>query len=302
MDTFVHIPILEFLARTTRNIEATLRLFGQQKQNKSYFISAGVGVSQYPGDAFHADFYIYAICVAGTAHLSLNGTRLSIKRNDFFAAIPSTTVQVHGHSPDFKAKVLVFERAFLLKNILDARQLEYLGYFNYDTLAHVGLTKAEAALLNEKLDTIDAKSTTTGVFHDPIMQSLIINLLFETAEVYIRYRASVAKKAVSREEELFMNFMDLVGKHFRSQQKLAYYADQLTITTKYLIQVCKAVSGKTPGALLDEALLAEAKLLLANPANNISMVSQALRYSDVAAFSKFFRKHTGVSPSAYKKG
>ncbi|MBN8865340.1 MAG: helix-turn-helix domain-containing protein [Sphingobacteriales bacterium] len=60
------------------------------------------------------------------------------------------------------------------------------------------------------------------------------------------------------------------------------------VTPKHLITVCKKVSEKTPGTLIAEAMLAEARLLLAMPEQNISTVSAALGYSSVAAFSKFF--------------
>ncbi len=300
MNIFASPTTLYFLARTTKDIIATLQLFGQPQRNKSYFVSAGTGLNIYPDEGFRADFYIYAIGIAGTADVSFNGNRTTIRANDFFAAIPATIVQVHGHSKDFKAKVLIFERSFLLKNIMDARQLEHLGFFNFDTLAHVSLLKTEAGFLKQKLDTIESRSRETGMFHDSIMQSLIINLLFETAEVYFSYRGKVSSKKPIREEELFIKFMKLVNASFRHEQALSFYADKLFVSSKYLIQVCKEISGKTPGSLIAEAMLAEAKLLLANPDNNISDVGSALGYNSVAAFSKFFRKQTGMAPSAFR--
>ncbi len=290
------------LANTTRNISTTLSMFGLQEQGLPYFISEGVPVMMYPEEGFRADYYIYAICLSGIASLSLNGEKITIKKDDFFAAIPSTAIRVFGHSAHFKLKILLFERAFLLKNISDTHQLEQLGFFSYDTLAHMEMERKEATFLKQKLDDIGKKSKTEGLFHDTIMQSLIINLLFETAEIYFRYKGEKHKKALSGEDLLFLKFMKLVQFHFKAERRLEFYADQLFISSKYLIEVCKKVSGKTPGTLIAEALLAEARLLLALPEQNISTVSTALHYGSIAAFSKFFRKHTGMSPSAFKNG
>lgn len=256
----------------------------------------------YPESGFRSDFYIYAICLSGTAGIALNGEKIKLGRNDFFAAIPSTAMQVFGHSADFKVKVLLFERSFLLKNVSDTKQLEQLGFFNFDTLAHIHLTQTEAHFLKQKLDDILEKSRTHGIFHDTIMQSLIINLLFETAEIYFQYEGITQKKSLSNEELLFIKFMKLLQFNFKTQKQLGFYTQQLFITDKHLIDICKKVAGKTPGTLLAAAILAEAKLLLALPEYNISAVSSKLQYSSVAAFSKFFRKHTGISPMAYKKG
>ncbi|MGN6438969.1 MAG: helix-turn-helix domain-containing protein [Agriterribacter sp.] len=293
--------ILTVVANNNQNINTTLRLFGLQESKQPYFISEGVPVMLYPEEGFRADYYIYAICLSGTASLSLNGKKVDIKKDDFFAAIPSTAIQVFGHSRDFRLKILLFERAFLLKNISDTRQLEQLGFFNYDTLAHIHLEKQQAVFLKQKLDAIREKSASGGLFHETILQSLMINLLFETAELYFKYMGETKKKALGNEELLFMKFMKLVHFNFRKEQRLGFYAEQLFVTPKYLITVCKNVSGKTPGTLIAEAILAESKLLLALPEQNISTVSAALGYSSVAAFSKFFRKQTGASPSAFRK-
>ncbi|MFT3678019.1 MAG: helix-turn-helix domain-containing protein [Chitinophagaceae bacterium] len=297
----VDIPAL-VVANNTQNISTTLRLFGLQDWQQPYFISEGVPLMQYPEEGFRADFYIYAICLSGTASLSLNGEKIKLVKDDFFAAIPSTAIQVFEHSSSFRLKILLFERAFLLKNISDTRQLEQLGFFNYDTLAHIHLQKQEALFLKQKLDAIREKSMTTGLFHDTIIQSLLINLLFETAELYFKYMGETKKKALGSEELLYMKFMKLVNFHFKKEQQLGFYAEKLFVTPKHLITACKNVSGKTPGILIAETLLAEAKLLLALPEQNISTVSAELGYSSVAAFSKFFRKNAGVSPLAFRNG
>ena len=293
----ITIPVV---ANNTQNINTTLRMFGLQESNQPYFISEGVPVMIYPEEGFRANYYIYAICLSGTASLLLSGEKVEIKKDDFFTAIPSTAIRVLGHSKGFRLKILLFERAFLLKNISDTRQLEQLGFFNYDTLAHIHLEKQEAVFLKQKLDAIRGKSLSTGLFHETILQSLMINLLFETAELYFKYTGEKKKKTLRNEELLFMKFMKLVNFNFREEQQLGFYAEKLFVSPKYLINVCKNVSGKSPGTLIAEAILTEAKLLLALPEQNISTVSATLGYSSLAAFSKFFRKQTGVSPSAFR--
>ena len=300
MDNFAARSTINDLANNTKNISTTLQLFGLQEQGASYFISEGAAIMMYPGEGFRADYYIYSICLSGTADIALNGERIKLKKDDFFAVIPSTAIQVFGHSSAFKIKVLLFERGFLLKNVSDTKQLEQLGFFNYDTLAHIHLIRNEAVFLKEKLDALSAKSKTSGIFHDTIMQSLIINLLFETAEIYFKYTGATKKKALNNDELLFMKFMKLLQYNFKSEKQLDFYTRKLFITDKYLIDICKKVAGKTPGTLIAEAVLAEAKLLLALPEYNVSSVSAELQYSSVAAFSKFFRKHTGISPIEYK--
>ncbi len=285
---------------STKNIRAILQLFGYADQARPWFISRGSGIVEHPEKPFRVGFYVYGICTAGRARLRINNEEVWIQPHTFFTAIPSSILQVQEHTTTFRARLLVFERGFLLRNILDARQLEHLGFFNFDTLTHVPFTKAEAVLLGKLLDRVYDQSLEDSVFQQQKMQSLILYLLFETAEIYFRYRNQLQRKRLGREEALFMQFMKLVPAYFKTEQALQFYADRLFISSRYLIRVCRNIAGKTPAAILAETLLSEARLLLNNPANNIGMVAHQLNYGSTAAFSKFFRKHTGVSPLQWK--
>jgi AraC-like DNA-binding protein len=88
----------------------------------------------------------------------------------------------------------------------------------------------------------------------------------------------------------------------KKKHNLKFYADSLFITPKYLIHAIKKSSGKTPGKLIDEAIVAEAKLLLRDRDHTIAKVSERLQFSDQASFSKFFKKNTGITPVSYRSG
>ncbi|MCD8029689.1 MAG: helix-turn-helix domain-containing protein [Bacteroides sp.] len=52
---------------------------------------------------------------------------------------------------------------------------------------------------------------------------------------------------------------------------------------------------------IHDSVLSLAKNYLRDPHLNIQQIADYLRFSDQSAFGKFFRKHTGQSPSAYRK-
>jgi len=52
--------------------------------------------------------------------------------------------------------------------------------------------------------------------------------------------------------------------------------------------------------LLGEAVIDEAKLLLAGADTNVGMGSDALGFPSLPAFSRFFKKHAGVTPSLWQ--
>jgi AraC-like DNA-binding protein len=63
----------------------------------------------------------------------------------------------------------------------------------------------------------------------------------------------------------------------------------------------KKVTKKTAGQWINEAIVAESKILLRKPDSSIKKIADELNFSDHASFSKFFKKNTSIAPLEYKK-
>ena len=96
-------------------------------------------------------------------------------------------------------------------------------------------------------------------------------------------------------------FNQLIKNFASTQHNLKFYANSLFVTPKHLISVIKNSTGKTPGSLIDEAILNEAKQNLVNTTLSIAKIADRLQFADNASFSKFFKRNTELSPSQYRK-
>ena len=81
---------------------------------------------------------------------------------------------------------------------------------------------------------------------------------------------------------------------------MSFYARQLNITPKYLSSVVKEVSGKTAAKWIDESVILEAKSLLKYSGMSIQEIAYCLNFPNQSFFGKYFRSHTGMTPSAYR--
>lgn len=79
------------------------------------------------------------------------------------------------------------------------------------------------------------------------------------------------------------------------------FAKKLNIHVNHLNRAVKDVTGKTTSDLINSRFLKEAKELLAQTTLNISEVSHSLGFSETSNFNGFFKKHTKISPSKYRK-
>lgn len=86
-----------------------------------------------------------------------------------------------------------------------------------------------------------------------------------------------------------------------TKHNLSFYADRLNISKSYLHECIVSASGKPPGYWVDYYLTAYAKKNLADMDLSIQQIALSLNFAGIPQFSKFFKKQTGQSPSAYRK-
>lgn len=78
------------------------------------------------------------------------------------------------------------------------------------------------------------------------------------------------------------------------------FARETGISTDYFIRIFKRIYGITPYRWVLSGKLEAAKALLTMSDCNVSETAERVGFSDVYAFSKFFRKETGVSPTEFR--
>lgn len=89
--------------------------------------------------------------------------------------------------------------------------------------------------------------------------------------------------------------------HYRSQPALATLAARLNLTTTQLNRVCRQVLGHSALGVLHARLVLEAQRDLAYTSMSVKQIAFALGFSDAAYFTRFFRRRTGRSPTAWRQ-
>lgn len=100
--------------------------------------------------------------------------------------------------------------------------------------------------------------------------------------------------------------------HFRKFQQrvrqvgtthsITQLADELAITPVHLNRICRAIAGKSASQLVQEHVLDEAKKYLSYTSYTVSEIAYLLHFEYPNYFARFFRKHTGLSPTEFREG
>lgn len=102
-------------------------------------------------------------------------------------------------------------------------------------------------------------------------------------------------------QERLEKFLDLLENNICSHKQVSQYAGLLNISAYQLNAITKNLLGKTSSALINEQLVLEAKRCLLATANQINQTAYYLGFDDVSYFIRFFKKHTGYTPEAFRQ-
>lgn len=112
------------------------------------------------------------------------------------------------------------------------------------------------------------------------------------------YTQDTTKKDLLAEDKV-TQFMDLLGEKLINN--VAFYANQLHVSTQNLNQLCKKKQGKTASQLIAFYMIQEIKRLLIYTDKSVGEIAYGLSFKDVSHFVKYFKRHTGLTPIQYKK-
>ena len=138
-----------------------------------------------------------------------------------------------------------------------------------------------------------------------MLGSLVTSFTYMAMDVCTR-ALNEARKAQTpssaRVNQLFERFIALVTEYHNTERGMAFYADKLCLTPKYLSKLVKQASGRSAPAWIDSFVILEAKNMLKYSDKTIKEIVYALHFPNQSVFYKFFKAHTGMTPSEYRKG
>ncbi|CAL2077403.1 helix-turn-helix domain-containing protein [Tenacibaculum dicentrarchi] len=281
------------------NLQDTLSFFNIDCHN-SYYISTGKSIFKFPENPFRMDYYAFCICTDGEIDLEINAINYKISKGSIFCSAPSTIVHFLNASANFKIQIVFFEKNFLLTNISDPFIIEKMALFQQNSYSVVNTSKKNTQILLSIINNLKEKEQRNGNFTKELIQTLIFNLLLEIAEIiHCTTSNIIANKDIKI--NTYLRFNKLVQEHILQEKSVGFYASELCVSNKYLIEITKKIAGKTPHQIIEEALLKEALVLLGNPVLAISEIAYQLQFNSISAFGRFFKRQTAISASEYRK-
>lgn len=238
-----------------------------------FIIQQGEGV-------FYADFSVFPF--AGP--VILFATPLQTIRMEATAGITYSLLQFHGdfycieyHREEVACNGLLFNNIYIEPSI----QLSAVDQVGFDSL----------------LDQIEEELSATEP-SEIVLKSIVQLFLAKSSQVKIRSIGQSA--AIAPKDGQMELFKKLLEENFLTLHKPSDYAALLAMTTNNLTKRSTKYFRKTPSQLITERLILEAKKQLHLTHKSIKEIAYSLKFEDEFYFSRVFKKHTNISPQAFR--
>ena len=128
---------------------------------------------------------------------------------------------------------------------------------------------------------------------------LLLALTYRLCSIYSR-RIIEEKNVAGHKIDTFIKLIRLIEKYYMQERGVAFYADKLCLSPKYLSALSKSVCGYTVQELVFRAIIRKSIFWLKNTNKRVQEISDDLNFPNASFFGTFFKKQTGLAPSYYR--
>jgi AraC family transcriptional regulator, transcriptional activator of pobA len=192
----------------------------------------------------------------------------------------------------------------LLNRTQLGRNISRYEFFDYTSNEALHLSESEIVIFRGVLSMIQQE-----LLHD--IDRHTRELIVSNIELLLNYCLRFYdRQFITREEinhTVVRKFTTLLDRYIAEKAiheglpSVAYFADKCCYSPKYFGELVKTETGRTAKDFINSRLIRAAKQLLSDEELNVTQVSQQLGFEYPQHFVRFFKSHTGKTPSEYKK-
>lgn len=243
---------------------------------------------------------LLALCLHGKGQYSMDTEERMVKANDLIIINEEQVIDNYMLSSDISGIAIMLSPHFFSEIVKDIHDLSSLFLFSRThpvfslTQDTCDTIKSYFNLIKEKMETKD------HYFRKDVVRNLMSAMIYDLSHVIYQTQQQRNQKE-SRADAIFAEFIRLVERNFRHERRVSWYSERMSITPKYLSEMVKRASRRTPNEWIDNYVTLEIRVLLKNTTKSIKEITKELHFPNQSFFGKFFKEHVGMSPSEYRK-
>lgn len=247
------------------------------------------------------DAVFLAVCLKGSATLRIDHTTYSVDRTSLLILTPEKSVTHLNATDDCEALFISLSVDFL-KNITPnvKKFMPFFIHLQNNPLKY--LNEEEVEILLEYCTFIRKRVRSNNRYKKEIVQNILFSFIYDVYNIYESGNdlSSGIKTDLSREDKIFNDFFESLNVCYKRKRSVNFYAERLCISPQYLSKVIKKKSGRTVSDWINDYVVMEIERLLRSNKYTIQEIADNLNFANQSFFARYFKHHTGKTPTAYR--
>ncbi len=260
---------------------------------------------QYLKYPFRIDCYVAAYCTEGQIDCTVNLTSYRLTPGTLLIITPGNIVNLtvpNGKKDELRFTIICASSDFIAGTGIDLSKIlvEAVDVLR-DPCMH--LNPQEESMLRKYVDFTMEIASAQPQYMKECIGGIVTSVFYQFAGFLWASRKKQEQETpvrTTRQRQIMEQFMKLAITHHTQEHLVGYYADRLCITPKYLSKIIKESSGRSVPEWINELLILDAKSMLRHSDLTIKEISSALNFPNQSFFFRFFKNHTGVTPTQFR--
>ena len=263
-----------------------------------------IGLFQHP---CRFDGYLTVLCTEGSLGVDLNLKSFNLEKDSLFVYEPSNILRFYRSEQASDSPVRLRLSAISMEFIQEVEN-DIARLYSSSVAVHedpcLSFSGQDVVTVNKFYELTESLVRTDIPGCKEALHSLVAAVMFFFQSFWMRKRQERKGDYPTHSpkvREKVDEFIRLVTEHHMTEHYLAFYAEKLGITPKYLSKLVRDVTGRSAPDWIDSFLVLEAKNMLKYSDMAIKEIVYEMHFPDQSSFYKFFKLHTGMIPSDYRK-
>ena len=277
-----------------------------EKLSRQGFSTITSSLQQFVQHTYTLQFTTFFWCQGGEALITIDGYRFRFTSGCIAICPTGSNITVHDITSDFTTRFLgVSEDIWLAARC--SFSPEVLQTIVCRAYKGRGSANEQAFIANifKQVEIIEDELVYLKPNNDYCRKNIILSanaLLLYAQQAQTTTSVEQAKKDMGLEDKdkAFLQFRDLIIKHFREERSVQFYADKLGVSTRNLNSVCQRAAGQNAKNIIDHYTIVELQVALMYTHKTFQELVGEYHFPDQSYLNRYFKRHTGYSLSEFR--
>ena len=243
---------------------------------------------------------MHLLCLEGEGSFVFNEHCYHIMKNDLIVIpMPTRVSNLAAHS-NISVEWFAADYKFL-QNLLPSNNYSIGGSISLNQDPVIRLTDEQREHLTEDFHRLRNRMGDDHLqFYRELMGSLCLTMIYDIFEAHSQHET--LNSQTDRTAYIVKQLISLLSTGISmTERSVGYYAERLNVSAKYLSDTIKRVTGHCVSSYIDRHTVPILKELLNDERLSLTQISDHMNFASLSYFSRYCKKHLGMSPSDYRR-